>query len=149
MAQSEFSSESTNHSDQRAYIRHPVQMPISVSSDASTDQLNLQLSNVSEGGLSFQSPDSYQTGTVVKIKIPTKPVFKVHAIVQWCRKLKESFELGVRFLDRSDAFRVRMVEQVCHIEQYRLTKQREKGKRMTRNQASQEWISENGGQFPH
>ena len=132
----------------RAFIRHPTKVPIKVESEKSPEQLNLKLSNVSMGGLSFCSPNEFHEGTVVKIKIPTKPVFKVHAIVQWCKRVKECFELGVRFLDQDDAFRVRMVEQVCHIEEYRQQAMADSGRRMTRNRASLEWINKHGGSFP-
>lgn len=133
----------------RAFIRHPAHVPIKVSSKKSQKQLNLQLSNVSAGGLSFHSPNRFNEGAVVNISIPTRPVFQVHAIVQWCKPIDEGFELGVKFLDHEDAFRVRMVEQVCHIEDYRLRKQSECGKRVTRNRASREWIARHGGSFPN
>lgn len=132
----------------RAFIRHPAQVPIRVSSNKSRQQLNLLLNNVSTGGLSFHSPDPFNEGTPVQISIPTKPVFQVHAIVQWCQPDKAGYELGVKFLDHADAYRVRMVEQVCHIEDYRLRKQVERGKRVSRNQASREWIAQHGGSFP-
>ena len=132
----------------REFIRHPAQVPIKVSSDKNPNQMNLRLHNVSAGGLSFESPNPFSEGAVVTIKIPTRPVFQVHAVVQWCKALKECFELGVKFLDQGDAYRVRMVEQVCYIEEYRLKKQAERGKRMTRNQASLEWIRQHGGRFP-
>lgn len=133
----------------REFIRHPAQVPIKVASEKTPEQLNLKLNNVSAGGLSFESPQRFSEGTVVKIRIPsTKPVFRVHAIVEWCRGLKDVFELGVRFLDQDDAFRVRMVEQVCHIEQYRKSLQETEGRRISRNRASYEWIAKNGGTFP-
>jgi len=138
----------------REYIRHPAKVPLVIAPQSTREQLNLPLNhlhikNVSTGGLSFDSPVEFHTNTVIKIKIPSiKPVFKVNAVVQWCRQIKDQFELGVQFLDTNDAFRVRMVEQICHIGQYRDEAQQRTGRRMTWNKASIEWIEKNGGSFP-
>ena len=107
------------------------------------------------GGLSFASNQSFHEDTVVKLKIPSvKPVFKVNAVIRWCREQavsqdqSSSFELGVEFLDTDDAFKMRMIEQAGHISEYRKKVQLERGKRITWNQASEEWIAKNGGSFP-
>lgn len=134
----------------REYIRHPANVPLDIVPQSTKEQLSLQLNNVSEGGLCFDSPVELHSNTVIKIKISSlKPVFKVNAVVQWCRKIKDHFEMGVRFLDQNDAFRVRMIEQVCHIGEYRQEAQLVSGHRMTWNRASREWIQKNGGSFPH
>lgn len=132
----------------RDYIRHPARMPIEVKCSSSLAQLNLQLNNVSEGGLSFVSPNAFHRGSVVDIKIPVRPVFRVHGVVQWCRALTEGFELGVEFLDRDDAYRVRMVQQVCRIEMYRQELQLRSGKRVSKERASKEWIEKYAESFP-
>ena len=140
---------------ERAYIRHPANVSIEVSAYTSREQLNLQLNNVSVGGLSFDSNQKFNKDTIVRLKIPNvKPVFKVNAVVRWCREQANkqdspSYELGVEFLDTDDAFKVRMVEQVCHIGEYRKRLQEREGKRVSWNRASEEWISEHAGSFPH
>ncbi len=142
-------SDISDTSHDREYIRHPACMPIDVKCSSSLAQLNLQLNNVSEGGLSFVSPNAFHRGSVVDIKIPVRPVFRVHAVVQWCRAVSEGFELGVEFLDRDDAYRVRMVQQVCRIEMYRDELQLRSGKRVSREQASKEWIAKYAESFPY
>lgn len=142
-----------NTATTRAYIRHPSNVGIQVSPLSTREQLNLEINNISMGGLSFDSHVSFFKDTVVKLKIPSiKPVFKVNAIIRWCRKQDEQsntpYELGVEFLDRDDAFKVRMIEQACYISEYRKEKQKQLGKRVTWNQASAEWIEKNGGSFP-
>ncbi len=138
-----------NTSQHRDYIRHPTSVPLEVRSHGAPEQMSLQISNVSVGGLAFNSPIEFSPGSLIRLKIrAVKPVFKVHAIVQWCRRLDEGFELGVQFLDQDDAFRVRMVEQVCHIEEYRRQVQAQQGRRLTRNEASQEWIERHAKHFP-
>jgi len=139
-----------NQNHTREYIRHPANIPLEVVPQSSREQLNLQLNNVSEGGLSFDSPIEFHSNTVIKIKIPSiKPAFTVSAVVQWCKKITDHFEMGVRFLDQQDAFQVRMIEQVCHIGEYRQAAQLNSGRRMTWNKASIEWIEKHGGNFPN
>ena len=85
----------------------------------------------------------------IKIKIPSiKPVFKVNAVVQWCREENDHYALGVQFLDTDDEFRVRMAEQACYISEYRKEEQALTGRRLSWNTASMEWIEKNGGSFP-
>ena len=139
---------------ERAYIRHPAEVSIEVSPYSSQEQLNLHLDNVSMGGLSFDSNQKFNKNTIVKLKIPdVKPVFKVNAIVRWCRdyatdQTQNKYELGVEFLDTDDAFKVRMIEQVCHINEYRKKLQKESGKRISWNKASTEWIANYASTFP-
>jgi len=134
----------------RQYIRHLAEVPLEVSPHGIPEQLSLQLNNVSVGGLSFDSPSEFSEGSLVKIKINyIKPIFRVNGIVQWCEALSDHFEVGVRFLDEDDAFRVRMVEQVCHIEQYRHQALLKEGRRISKNKASSEWIEKHGAEFPH
>ena len=134
----------------REYIRHPSKVPLIVVPHSARQQLSLKLNNVSVGGLAFESPVEFHVNSLIKIKIPsTQPVFKVNAVVQWCREIKDYFEMGVRFLDPEDLFRVRMVEQVCHISEYRKEAQKITGKRIAWNKASMEWIEKNGGSFPY
>ncbi len=133
----------------REFIRHPSSIPLDVKPRAAQEQMSLKLNNISVGGLSFDSPVPFNDGAVVNIRISLKPVFRVNAIVQWCKRVDDHFELGVRFLDQEDAYRVRMVEQICHIEEYRHDRMRKTGKRLSRNKASLEWIAKHGQRFPH
>lgn len=139
-----------NGTTSREYIRHPAKVPLVIVPHSTREQLSLKLNNVSAGGLAFDSPVEFHVNSLIKIKMPsTKPVFKVDAVVQWCRELKGCFEMGVRFLDPEDVFRVRMIEQICYISEYRKEAQKITGKRMAWNKASMEWIEKNGGSFPY
>ena len=138
-----------NAQHDRAYIRHPSSIPIEVEPFCVHQQLCLQLQDMSVGGLSFQSPVNFHRGAMVKIRIlGTKPVFRVNGVVQWCKSVNDHYELGVEFLREDDAFRVRMMEQVCHIEHYR-KRQLKRGRRLSKNKASLEWIAKHGARFPH
>jgi hypothetical protein len=54
----------------------------------------------------------------------------------------------VQFLDAADAFRARMVEQVCSIERYRREVRRREGRVLSGQEAAEEWIREHAARFP-
>lgn len=133
----------------REYIRHPSSIPLDVKCQSSEKQLHLQLHDVSYGGLCFYSPLEMSVGAIIRIKIrAVRPIFKVNAVVQWCRQQANFFELGVQFLDKEDAFKVRMVEQICHIEAYRQITKEMTGRHLSKEEASLEWIEKHATDFP-
>ena len=135
----------------RQFIRHPAGIPIEV---ARRDRVSIapvahHTQNVSFGGLAFQSERDLEPGTIVEVRIPcVRPQFATKARVVWCSAYQNSFELGVEFLEVEDAFRARMVEQVCHIENYRQEVQRTEGRKLTSDEAAIEWIGKYASEFP-
>jgi hypothetical protein len=69
--------------------------------------------------------------------------------VCWCQEKNGHFVLGVKFLDTEDAFRVRMVEQICHIEHYKREVFEKEGRVLSGEQAAMEWIPKYGSVFPN
>ena len=76
-----------------------------------------------------------------------QPAFITQARVAWCKARADGFELGVEFLDAEDAFRARMVEQICYIENYRKTVYETEGRALTSEEAALEWIGKHAAQF--
>ncbi len=104
----------------RKYIRHPSDIPIEIDPIESKEYSVESLVNVSLGGLSFYFPETLPIGKTLKIRIPlVGQGFETTVQVVWCDQAENSFEIGVKLLDQQDAFRTRMVEQVCHIEHYK------------------------------
>ena len=66
----------------------------------------------------------------------------------WCRKRSEGTELGVEFLTLDDAFKTRMVEQICYIENYKHAVKRNEGRDLTVQEAAVEWVSKYAADFP-
>jgi hypothetical protein len=132
----------------RQYIRHPADIPIELSPVDDAGALPPRLFNVGGGGLAVRSALSFPPARVVTVRVPwVQPPFTATARVIWCRPCKGGYELGLAFTDADDAFRARMVEQVCHIEHYRL-QQRAKGRDLTAEDAAREWIESNAARFP-
>lgn len=135
-------------------------MPIQVTSDwadddsadqgATPDPASAQtLTNVSLGGLSFISEKALETEHRVKISVPIlKGDSCLIGTVVWCEKSKEGYEIGLKFESSNDVFRLRMIEQICHIEHYRKEVKRLEGREISAEEAAKEWISLYAGDFP-
>lgn len=133
----------------RHFIRHPADIPIEISANHASVSGAHHTSNLGLGGLAFHSERELDPGSVIALRIAlVRPVFSVSARVVWCQASEDGFDLGVEFLDPDDAFRARMVEQVCHIEEYRLAIEREEGRVMSAEEAAMEWIAKHAAQFP-
>ena len=133
----------------RQFIRHPANIPIEVASDDPLAQGTRQLRNVSLGGLAFESDVRFEPEAIVKVRIPfVNPAFETRARVVWCSVRAGRYELGVQFLDAQDAFVGRMVEQVCHIENYRKVVRETEGRLLTAEDAAAEWINKYAARFP-
>jgi len=133
----------------RRFIRHPSQIPIDVNViDQQLETCESSMVNVGAGGLCFSSNKALKKGNNVHISIPVElSPFEVVGQVAWCQEHNDRYIVGVSFPDDAAAFSVRMVEQVCHIEQYRLD-QEASGRAMTSEEAAQEWVDKYAADFP-
>jgi hypothetical protein len=136
------------YSPQREFVRHTVHVPLEVERAGEPALLESGV-NLGYGGLAFVSPTCPQVGEVLRVRIPTvEPVFAGKARVAWCRPEGTAFLVGVQFLDATVAFRSRMVQQVCSIENYRKEIAQREGRVLTTQQAAAEWIERYAGRFP-
>lgn len=136
--------------EQRAFIRHPADIPIEIHTAEETLPGRQQLSNVSLGGLCCESAIPVDAGKQVHVRVPfVHPAFETQGKVMWCRKQQDRWEIGIQFLSDKDAFRARMVEQICHIEQYRKEVRRREGRVLSGDEAAREWIGKFAAEFPN
>jgi hypothetical protein len=134
----------------RRYIRHPVEVPIEVEVAQSAPGAEGQrLRNVGAGGLCFHTPEPFEPATRLRIRIPVvDPSFEVEGWVIWCHRADPGFEVGVEVSAAADDYRLRMVEQLSHIEDYRRSVEKEQGRRISAEQAAREWIARYAREFP-
>jgi len=126
--------------ERRAFIRHPVDVPIHIALQSNGVLGNIAMSDVGEGGVSFLTNIIFENGSTLRIKIAhVQPPFEALCVVCWQREKGASFEVGVRFVDEDSRFQARMVEQVCHIENYR-EKAKQEGRSLSLEDAANEWI---------
>jgi len=134
----------------RQFIRHPIDVPIELRAEGAPLPPALHGHDISVGGLAVHSREPVAPGAVIEVRIPhLKPAFAVRARVAWCHPGDGGgHEVGLAFLDADDAFHARMVEQVCHIEQYRRAVAREQGRQLSAEEAAHEWIAKYAAGFP-
>src|SRR5690606_25742895 len=125
----------------RRFIRHTADVPIEIRTVPGRPTRSQPALNVSEGGLSFISEDEIGLGSTIDIRIEhVSPAFEARAKVVWTREEGDAWCIGVQFLDANDAYRARMVEQICTIDRYMKQVQEEEGRALTRDEAAREWI---------
>ncbi len=133
----------------REFIRHPSDIKIEYSIEKNAPDKEEFLHNISEGGLSFRSLKRIEEGTEIDLKIPIHlPPLEVKAMVVWCHKCKDYYDIGVKFMNISTEYRIRMVEQVCYIEHYRKEVLEKEGRKLNGREAAFEWIKKFAGKFP-
>lgn len=138
----------------RAYIRHPSDVPIEfieikAADPAAANTSSSLIQDVSQGGLCFGSQQKLEVGSRVSIRIPlVSPPFEAEARVVWCLSRSNGYENGIEFTNSDDAYSARMVEQICHIEHYRLWVKEVEGRDIPVDVAANEWIGKYAKDFP-
>lgn len=143
------------NSERRKFIRHPMCFPlkykvINKDSLAGIDEELACTKNISERGLLFSSKKSVQADSVILIKIPfQEKTFNVKAKVIHCNSIKglPLFDIGVAFLRYNEAFKVKLIEQMYLISEYRDLRSMQLGKEISLEEASREWIKRYSKRF--
>ena len=125
----------------RRHERFDTSIPIQLFHSDISKEFASSLINISLGGLSFSLADPISIGDEVNIKINhVMPPSELVGTIVWCRRFSDHYEVGLKFSDQGDPFLTRMVEQVCHIENYRISQQQDAGRELSSEQAAEEWI---------
>lgn len=108
-----------------------------------------RLRNVSAGGICFIAQQAMALGSTVNVSIRIGDQdFAADGEVMWCRGVNGHHEVGVRFQDAATVFTVRMVEQLCYIEQYRQQVLHAEGRTLSSEDAAAEWVNRYAADFP-
>jgi len=133
----------------RNFIRHPADIPIKIIKNESEDCSRQPLQDISIGGLRCRCDEPMVKGAEIKIIIDlVEPVLEISGRVIWCRAVDTAYELGIEYQGKEDTYRLRMVEQICHIEHYRKEIGITEGRNISSEQAAREWIVKFADGFP-
>lgn len=137
--------------ERRHFIRHPICYPLEFEHASKKIKERTKTLNVSEGGLLFLSKHSLKKDEVIILKMPLQDkVFRVKAKVMHAAKDSENtdlFNIGVSFYRYSDAFKVKLVEQLYLIDEYRILRSLQLGHELSMQKASEEWIKRYSKRF--
>ncbi|MDO8536397.1 MAG: PilZ domain-containing protein [Candidatus Omnitrophota bacterium] len=130
--------------ERRRFIRHPICYPLEFEHASKKIREKTNTLNVSEGGLLFLSKHPIKKNEIIIIKMPLQDkVFRIKAKVMHVTKDAENkglFNVGVSFYRYSDAFKVKLVEQLYLIDEYRILRSLQIGHELSMQKASEEWI---------
>ncbi len=141
--------------EKRRFIRHSLCFPLSYkvvgkgSRDSGKEALSNTI-NISMGGLLFAAKRPVEAGSTIIVKMPFEnKVFNIRAKVVHCDKSPETKlnNIGVRFYRTNDAFKVKLIEQIYLISEYRDIKSMQTGKEISLEEASREWIKRYSERF--
>ena len=137
--------------ERRHFIRHPICYPLEFEHAPKKIRERTKTLNVSEGGLLFLSKSRLRKNEIIILKMPLQDkVFKIKAKVMHAKKDSENadlFNVGVSFYRYSDAFKVKLVEQLYLIDEYRILRSLQLGHELTMQKASEEWIKRYSKRF--
>lgn len=134
----------------RRFVRHPTDIPIIVRAIAPRPNAtpDCAMTSVSQGGFSCRVERELEVGSMVDIDIPSvSPAYHGTGEVVWCKPNSHGYEIGVRFTDTEEAFKSRMVQQVCQIEHYKNLVFEREGRLLDGDQAASEWIEKYASYF--
>ena len=89
-------------------------------------------------------------GSTIVVKMPFEDkIFNVKAKVVHCKKNTETklYNIGVKFYRLNDAFKVKLIEQIYLISEYRDLISMQRGKDISLEEASKEWIKRYSDRF--
>jgi len=137
--------------ERRQFIRHPISHPIEFEVLPHEQGERTKTLDVSEGGLLFLSKQNINPGKIIVLKMPFQDkLFKVHARVAHTEKDAENpnlYSIGVAFYRYSDAFKVKLIEQIYLIDEYRSLRSIQLGREVSLREASEDWISRYSERF--
>ena len=127
----------------------PIHVTLDWVEDEDDETVDQTITNVSLGGLAFMSQKPLEVLQRVRVCIPLlRQDNHLVGNVVWCEKNTRGYEIGIEFEKSRDVFRLRMIEQICHIEHYRKEVERLEGRMLTSQEAAGEWIPKYAGDFP-
>jgi Tfp pilus assembly protein PilZ len=107
--------------EKRQYMRHPAEIPVEYKISGDDGEKTDITRNISFGGLCFQTHTYIEPGTMLVVKFPSiNPKVDVKAKIVWCSRKKGYTEIGAQFLDENDAYRARIIEEICDLKNRQL-----------------------------
>ena len=132
------------------FIHHPRGYPMEVKRLWWERRKQITTEESSSIGVMFESEKYIKPGTRLEITVPMrKETEKFRGQVVLVCADKDKYNIGIWLSHRADASRARIVEQVCHIENYLKEKKYRDGPySINREKIAEEWIINNASKVP-
>jgi len=133
----------------RQAIHHPHEVPIEVQTLGTQERDCLPASSTGLAELVLELSYRINVGDMVVVNIPSvNGGVRICGRAIWLAKSACGYVIGLSFYSEDEVFRMRMIEQVCHIEAYRSKKLSSEGRRLSSEEAAAEWITRYAASFP-
>jgi len=131
------------------FIKHPERFPIEIRRLRFWERSKIECSNTTNVGFSFFSELYQKPGDLIEISIPSNSEIsyflgKVVLVIA----SNKGYEIGMMLLNIEDAPRLRIVEQICHIQLYLNDKRFKDGPFLSKEKLTEEWINRFASNFP-
>ncbi|MHC8441617.1 MAG: hypothetical protein ACYYK0_05460 [Candidatus Eutrophobiaceae bacterium] len=138
------------------FIRHSPHFPIILRELRWSEKRSLRSSAVakSTSGVVVQYHKRIPLGTLLEVTLPELPSAthceqeSFNCQVSLIRHLEHGYELGLCPLSKMIGHRLRVVEQICHIESWLRSRQRSDGPYVSRESLTAEWVGKYAKEFP-
>ena len=131
------------------FIKHPDRFPIQFRRLRFWERTKIETSKTSNIGLTFCSAEYQKPGSIIEVTIPTRK--ETHLFLGKTVMVKEAdnyYEIGIWLLNQEDTPKLRIVEQICHIELYLNDKRYREGPFLSPEKITEEWIGKFASSFP-
>jgi hypothetical protein len=137
-------------SNLEGFIHHPSAFPLTWRRIRwKRKNYNTPMEHQANIGLCFECEKYIKPGTLLELEITLRgEIQKFSGRVILVKNKGENFEIGVWLTSKEDASRIRIVEQICHIEAYLKLKRHYEGPFVSPDRVAQEWISRFASSFP-
>ena len=141
--------------EQRQFIRHSMCLPLCYrvvvkGGTGRAEEKNSSTINVCRRGLLFSAKSPVDPASLIILKIPfAQELFEVTVRVAHCEQNLETglYDIGVCFLKFSDSFRVKLIEEIFLISEYRNLLSIQLGRDVSLREASKEWVQRYSKRF--
>ena len=131
------------------FIKHPKRFPLQFRRLRFWQSTKIDIEPESNTGLTFSSKEYQKPGSIIEVTIPTrKEIHHFMGKVVMVKELDDYYEIGIWLVNVADAPKLRIVEQICHIELYLNDKRYKEGPFLSQEKLTEEWISRFASGFP-
>ena len=131
------------------FIKHPERFPLNSRRLRFWERKKIEFADDANIGLTFSSAQYQKPGNIIEITIPLrKETHQFLGKVVMVKERETSYEIGVWLLNLKDAPKLRIIEQICHIELYLNDKRYKEGPFLSKEKITEEWISRFASHFP-
>ncbi len=131
--------------NRKSLIYHPKQVPVEIREVKVRRAVQCE----SVGELAVQHSGKISVGSQVLLSLYlAESEVSLHGRVIWLVGSAGNYLIGITFNGRREAYRMRMIEQLYHIQTYQQAVARQAGRLLTDEEAAREWIMRFSKDFP-